>query len=125
QVLFDNIPSSMPQIEVDRLRALAVAWPERLKNLPDVPTYAELGFPELNQPVWYGLLAPAGTPKDVVQILRDAAAKVLTDPAVVAALEKQGAAPSGNTPEEFAAEIKAQYDWAKGITAKQGISLEQ
>jgi len=125
QVLFDNIPSSMPQIEVDRLRALAVAWPKRLSNLPDVPTYAELGYPELNQPVWYGLLAPAGTPKEVVQTLRDAAAKVLMDPAVVAALEKQGAAPSGNTPEEFAAEIKAQYDWAKGIAGKQGISLEQ
>lgn len=125
QVLFDNIPSSMPQIEVGRLRALAVAWPKRLDSLPDVPTYAELGFPELNQPVWYGLLAPAGTPREVVDTLRDAAAKVLADPAVVAALEKQGAAPSGNTPEEFAAEIKAQYDWAKDITAKQGITLEQ
>lgn len=125
QVLFDNIPSSMPQIEVDRLRALAVAWPKRLDSLPNVPTYAELGFPELNQPVWYGLLAPAGTPKEIVETLRDAAAKVLADPAVVAALEKQGAAPSGNTPEEFAAEIKAQYDWAKDISAKQGITLEQ
>jgi len=125
QVLFDNIPSSMPQIEVDRLRALAVAWPKRLESLPNVPTYAELGFPELNQPVWYGLLAPAGTPRDVVDTLRNAAVKVLADPAVVAALEKQGAAPSGNTPEEFAAEIKAQYDWAKDISAKQGITLEQ
>jgi tripartite-type tricarboxylate transporter receptor subunit TctC len=125
QVLFDNIPSSMPQIEVDRLRALAVAWPKRLDSLPNVPTYAELGFPELNQPVWYGLLAPAGTPRDVVDTLRNAAVKALAEPSVVAALEKQGAAPSGNTPEEFAAEIKAQYDWAKDISAKQGITLEQ
>ncbi len=125
QLLFDNIPSSMPQIEVDRLRAIAVAWPKRLGNLPKVPTYAELGYPQLNQPVWYGLLAPAGTPKEVVTTLRDAAVKVLADPAVIAALEKQGAAPSGNTPEEFAAEIKAQYDWAKEITTKAGITLEQ
>lgn len=124
-ILFDNIPSSMPQIEVDRLRALAVAWPKRLDSLPNVPTYAEMGYPQLNQPVWYGLLAPAGTPRDIVDTLRNAAVKVLAEPAVIAALEKQGAAPSGNTPEEFAAEIKAQYDWAKEITTKQGISLEQ
>ena len=124
QMLFDNIPSSMPQIEAGRLRAIAVAWPERLPSLPDVPTYAEAGFPQLNQPVWYGLLAPAGTPMDIVNTLRDAAVKVLAEPDVIDTLQKQGAAPSGNTPEEFAAEIKAQYDWAKGITEKQGITLE-
>lgn len=124
QILFDNIPSSMPQIEVERLRPIAIAWPERLANLPDVPTYAEVGYPQLNQPVWYGLLAPAGTPRPVIDKLRDAAVKVLAEPAVIASLEKQGAAPSGNTPEEFAAEIKAQYDWAHGITTQQGISMD-
>lgn len=125
QILFDNIPSSMSQIEAGRLRAVAVAWPQRLAGLPDVPTYAEAGFPQLNQPVWYGLLAPAGTPMDIVNKLRDAAVKVLKQPEVIEALEKQGAAPSGNTPEEFAAEIKAQYDWAHEITRQQGIKLEQ
>jgi len=125
QILFDNIPSSMPQIEADRLRPIAVAWPKRLANLPDVPTYEEAGFPQLNQPVWYGLLAPAGTPMEIVNKLRDAAVTVLKQPEVVAALEKQGAAPSGNTPEEFAAEIKQQYDWAAGIAKQQGITLEQ
>lgn len=125
QILFDNIPSSMPQIEVDRLRAIAVAWPQRLASLPNVPTYAELGYPQLNQPVWYGLLAPAGTPKEVVTTLRDAAVKALAEPAVIAALEKQGAAPSGNTPEEFAAEIQEQYDWAKGIATQANISVVQ
>lgn len=124
QMLFDNIPSSMPQIEVERLRPMAVAWPHRLASLPDVPTYAELGYPQLNQPVWYGLLAPAGTPAEVVNTLREAAVKALAEPAVIAALEKQGAEPSGNTPEEFAAEIKTQYDWARGVATKAGISLE-
>lgn len=124
QILFDNIPSSMPQIEVDRLRPIAIAWPDRLANLPNVPTYAQAGFAQLNQPVWYGLLAPAGTPKPIIDKLRDAAVKVLAQPEVIASLEKQGAAPSGNTPEEFAAEIKAQYDWAHRITSQQGISME-
>lgn len=124
QILFDNIPSSMGQIEAERLRPIAIAWPERLANLPNVPTYAELGYPQLNQPVWYGLLAPAGTPPEIVNRLRDAAVKVLAQPDVIAALEKQGAAPSGNTPEEFAAEIRTQYDWAKGITSKQNIKMD-
>ncbi len=125
QILFDNIPSSMPQIENQRLHPIAVAWPQRLANLPDVPTYAEAGYPQLNQPVWYGLLAPAGTPMEIVNTLRDAAVKVLAQPEVIAALEKQGAAPSGNTPEEFAAEIKQQFDWAAGIAKQQGITMEQ
>lgn len=122
--MFDNVPSSMGQIQAGKLRALAVAWPERLKALPDVPTLAEEGYPELNQPAWYGLLAPAGTPQEIIDTLRDAAVQALKDPKVVSALEKQGAAPSGNTPEEFAKEIKEQYDWARDVVAKGHITLE-
>jgi tripartite-type tricarboxylate transporter receptor subunit TctC len=114
----------MGQIQAGKLRALAVAWPQRLKVLPDVPTLAEEGYPQLNQPAWYGLLAPAGTPKEIIVTLRDAAVKALQDPKVIETLEKQGAAPSGNTPEEFAAEIRTQYDWAKEVVAKGGIKLE-
>ena len=122
--MFDNLPSSMGQIQAAKLRALAVAWPQRLKVLPDVPTLAEEGYPQLNQPAWYGLLAPAGTPKEIIVTLRDAAVKALQDPKVIETLEKQGAAPSGNTPEEFAKEIRTQYDWAKEVVAKGGIKLE-
>lgn len=122
-LMFDNLPSSMGQIQAGNLRALAIAWPERLAALPDVPTLAEEGYPELNQPAWYGLLAPKGTPDEIVKKLRDAAVTALKDPAVIETLEKQGAAPSGNTPEEFAKEIKTQYDWAKDIVAKRKITL--
>lgn len=122
--MFDNLPSSMSQIQAGKLRALAIAWPERLKSLPDVPTLAEEGYPQLNQPAWYGLLAPAGTPPEVIKKLRDAAVVALKDPQVIDTLEKQGAAPSGNTPEEFAQEIKQQYDWAKDVVAKGNIKLE-
>src|SRR3546814_18698020 len=79
---------------------------------------AEEGYPQLTQPAWYGLLAPAGTPEAVIKTLRDAAVVALKDPKVIEALEKQGAAPSGNTPEEFAKEIKEQYEWAKDAVAK-------
>jgi len=122
-MMFDNLPSSIAQIQAGNLRALAIAWPERLKSLKDVPTLAEEGYPQLNQPAWYGLLAPAGTPPEIIKKLRDAAVIALKDPAVVDTLEKQGAAPSGNTPEEFAKEIQAQYDWAKEVVAKGNIQL--
>ncbi|WP_437341465.1 tripartite tricarboxylate transporter substrate binding protein BugE [Advenella alkanexedens] len=123
-ILFDNLPSSFPQIDAKNLRPLAIAWEERLDSMKDVPTFKELGYPELNQPVWYGLLAPAGTPEDVIATLHKAAAEALKDPAVVAALEKQGAFPSGNTPEEFAKEIQQQYDWARDVVKKGNIELQ-
>ena len=124
ELIFDNLPSSMPQIQAGKLRAMAIAWPERISTIKDVPTFKDVGFPILNQPVWYGLLAPAGTPKDVVTKLRDAAVVALKDPKVIKSLDEQGSAPSGNTPEEFAKEIKEQYDWAKDVVEKQNIKLE-
>lgn len=122
-ILFDNLPSTLPQVQGNNLRPLAVAWPERLADLPDVPTFKELGYEGLNQPVWYGLLAPAGTPDEAVQTLYKAAAEALKDPAVKDSLLKQGAFASGNTPEEFATEIKAQYDWAHDVVKKSNIEL--
>ncbi|MEO8817628.1 MAG: tripartite tricarboxylate transporter substrate binding protein BugE [Paralcaligenes sp.] len=124
EILFDNMPSSMPQIQAGKLRALAIAWPERLSALKDVPTLAEVGYPQLNQPAWYGLLAPKGTPVEIINKLHDAAVQALKDPKVLDALEKQGAKPSGNTPAEFGKEIKEQYDWAKDVVAKGHISLK-
>jgi tripartite-type tricarboxylate transporter receptor subunit TctC len=124
EILFDNLPSSMPQIQAGKLRALAIAWPQRIPAIKDVPTFAEVGYPVLNQPVWYGLLAPKGTPMEIVNKLRDAAVIALKDPKVIKALDEQGSSPSGNTPEEFAKEIKAQYDWAKDVVKKSNIKLE-
>lgn len=124
EVLFDNLPSSMSQIQAGNLRPLAIAWPERLAALKDVPTLAEEGYPQLNQPAWYGLLAPAGTPQPVVDTLYKAAAEALKKPNVIQALEKQGAAPSGNTPQEFGKEIQEQYDWAHEVVKKGNIKLD-
>lgn len=124
EVLFDNLPSSMNQILAGKLRPIAVAGPARTDALKDIPTLAELNFPELNNPAWYGLLAPAGTPIEIVNKLRDAAVVALKDQKVAQALEKQGATPSGNTPEEFAAEIRVQQEYASKVTAQPGFKLD-
>lgn len=123
EVLFDNLPSSMNQILAGNLRPMAIAGASRVEALKDIPTLEELGLPKLNNPAWYGLLAPAGTPDAIVKKLRDAAVVALKDPKVVEALQKQGATPSGNTPEEFAAEIKSQHDYATQVVSQPGFKM--
>lgn len=123
EVLFDNLPSSMNQISAGNLRAIAVAGPQRADVLKDIPTLAELGYPQLNHPAWYGLLAPAGTPVEIVNKLRDAAVVALKDPKVAQTLQQQGAAPSGNTPEEFAAEIRTWFEHAAKVVAEPGFKM--
>ncbi|MEI2417483.1 tripartite tricarboxylate transporter substrate binding protein BugE [Orrella sp. JC864] len=124
EIMFDNLPSSNPQIQAGRLKAMAIAWPRQLPTLKGVPTFEEAGYPVVNQPVWYGLLAPANTPADIINKLRDAAVVALKDPKVIQVLQEQGSEPSGNTPEEFAKEIQEQFEWAKDVVAKQNIKLE-
>ncbi|MBV4397288.1 tripartite tricarboxylate transporter substrate binding protein BugE [Advenella alkanexedens] len=122
--LFDNLPSSMPHIQTGKLKAMAVAWPERMKDIPDVPTYAEMGYPQLNNGVFYGLLAPAGTPPEIIEKLNKATQDALKEPKIIAALEKQGAFPAGNTPEEFAQQIKDNYDLAKSVVEKSQLEMK-
>lgn len=112
QVVFDNIPSSYPLIQGERLRPLAVAAKQRLKVLPDVPTYAEAGLPAMNNPSWFGLAAPAGVPESVLDKLNQAVRAALADPDTVAAIERQGAVPSPMSREEFGALIaKSNQHW--------------
>ncbi|MBB1634645.1 MULTISPECIES: tripartite tricarboxylate transporter substrate binding protein BugE [Cupriavidus] len=124
QVLFDNLPSSLPFIEGGKLRALAVASPKRVPALPNVPTFAELGLPEVNDAAWFGLIAPANLPADVQAKLHDATVKVLALPEVKAKLEKLGAVPVGNTPAQFAAQIKSEVAKNKRIAAAAKITLD-
>lgn len=115
QVVFDNIPSSYPLIQGERIRPLAVAAKQRLKVLPDVPTYAEAGLPAMNNPSWFGLAAPAGTPPAVLDKLNAAVREALADPATVQAIEKQGAVPSPMSREEFGALIARSYGHWKTV----------
>ncbi|ODV40482.1 ABC transporter substrate-binding protein [Cupriavidus sp. UYMMa02A] len=124
QVLFDNLPSSLPFIEGGKLRALAVAAPKRVAALPNVPTFAELGLPEVNDAAWFGLIAPANLPADLQNKLNAAAIKVLALPEVKAKLEKLGATPIGNSPAQFAAQIKSEVAKNKRVAAAAKISLD-
>ncbi|MGL6351899.1 MAG: tripartite tricarboxylate transporter substrate binding protein BugE [Aeromonas sp.] len=125
EVMLDNLPSSISHIKANSLRALAVAWPKRIESMPNVPTYAELGLKEMNDPAWYGLLAPAGTPKDIVAKIQAAAKVAVSNPEIAKKLREAGAEPIGNTPEQFAAEINTELNKMKALAKRQGLKLEQ
>lgn len=125
EVLFDNIPSSLPHFQSGKLRPLAVAAPNRLPQLPNVPTFAELKMPSVNDQVWYGLLAPAKTPDDIIKRLHAATLKVLAQPDVRNRLLQQTAVPIGNSPEEFRRQIISERDKMIDLVKRQGIKLEQ
>lgn len=120
-VMFDNLPSSMQQIKGGKLKALAVTSAQRSPALPDVPTVEEAGGPALKgyeASSWFGLLAPAGTPPDIVNRVQQEVAKALNSPAVKEKLVAQGAIPSGNSPADFAKLIDAEHvKWAKVVKA--------
>ncbi len=123
-VIFDNLPSSKAQIDAGGMRLLAVASPKRLPAYPTIPTFAELGMPEVNDRAWYGLVVPAKTPKDIVEKLHAASVKAVNNPATKEKLALQGADPVGNSPAEFTSDIKAEYDKMKAIVVKKGIKLD-
>jgi tripartite-type tricarboxylate transporter receptor subunit TctC len=118
-LMFDNLPSALPQIKSGRLTALAVTSATRSQAVPDLPTVAEAGGPQLKgyeASSWFGLLAPAGTPMDVVNRLQQETAKALGAPALKERLLAQGAIPSGMTSAEFARHIAAETKkWAQVV----------
>ena len=117
-LMFDNLPSAMPQIKAGKLKAFAVTSAERSAALPDLPTIAEAGVPGFDASSWFGLLAPAGTSPDIVKRIQEATAKAMKTPELSARLLQVGAIPSGMPPEKFAAFIKAETaKWAKVVKA--------
>ena len=118
-VMFDNLPSSMQLIKSGKLKALAVTSAQRSAALPDVPTVEEAGGLALKgfeASSWFGLLAPAGTPPDIVNRIQQEAAKSLGSPAIKEKLLAQGAIPGGNTPQQFGAFINAEHvKWAQVV----------
>ncbi|HYL25552.1 MAG TPA: tripartite tricarboxylate transporter substrate binding protein BugE [Burkholderiales bacterium] len=101
QVLFDNLPSSLPHIQSGKLRALAVGAGTRVASLPDVPTFAEAGHPLVNDPSWFGLIGPARLPADVVSRAHAALVATLKHPEVVKRLDAAASTPVGNSPEAY------------------------
>jgi len=105
--MFSNISDAMPQAAAGSVRLLAVSSKERAPQLPDVPTVAESGFPDFNVLTWNGLMAPAGTPRDIVDKIAAEIGRAVKDRQFAARLEQYGADPLGNTPAEFSAMVAA------------------
>jgi tripartite-type tricarboxylate transporter receptor subunit TctC len=118
QLMFDFLSSALPQIKAGKVRALGVTGPRRSPLLPEVPTIAEAGVPGYEVYAAFGVLAPGGTPTAVVHRLRDEIAKVIRTREMQDILAAQGAEPIGDTPEQFAASLKAEIDkWAAVVKA--------
>ena len=116
QLMFDSMPSAMPHVKAGKLRPLAVTTAKRSAALPDLPTVAEAGVPGYDISTWYGLWAPRGTPREVVEKLATETAKVLRLPDVRERYAALGAEPVGNTPDEFAAYCRSELaKWARVV----------
>lgn len=100
QFMFDNLPLVLPNVQTGKVKLLAISWPQRLKEFPDVPTWAELGYPQLNLDTWYGLSLPKNTPKNIVDYYNAAMKKVLADPKVQEQLRSNIAYLVGDTPDQ-------------------------
>jgi tripartite-type tricarboxylate transporter receptor subunit TctC len=123
-IIFDNLPSALPFIKDNRLIAIVVAAPQRLAVLPNIPTFKEVGLEPVNRPAFYGIYGPKGLPKDIVDKVNAAVKKTLEDPAVKKRIEDTGSIVVANTPEQFAAQIVAEFEVYKKVVAAQKLTLE-
>jgi tripartite-type tricarboxylate transporter receptor subunit TctC len=123
-MIFDNLPSALPFIKDNRLVPLVVAAPQRLKELPNVPTFKEVGLDPVNRMAYYGILGPKGMPPEVVAKIHDAVVKVLQDPAVRKRIEDTGSLIVGNTPQQFSEQIKAEYAVYKKVVDQAKLKLD-
>jgi tripartite-type tricarboxylate transporter receptor subunit TctC len=114
QLAFFDLPVLLPQVRAGKLKAIAVGSRERAPSLKDVPTTAELGFPQVQAENWYGMVAPIATPPAVVARLHQVTVAALRDPGVREKLSSQGLNLVGNTPDAFTAYIRSEIEkWAK------------
>lgn len=121
-VMIDNLPPLMSHIQSGALRAVAVPSPERTAALPDTPTFAEAGVDNFVIMAWKGLMAPAGTPDSIIQKLYGVTSDILAMPAMQTRLTELGAEPNGNTPEEFAQQIKDETQWWAELIERTGTT---
>ena len=123
-MMFDATPSLLPFITAGKLRALAAASPQRHRLLPDVPSFAELGYPGMDIALWYGVAAPGGTPAPIVQRLNAELIKILSTPDIRKSLTEQGADVQGGTPEEFVAFMRNESARWGTVVKRAGVKLE-
>ena len=123
-VYFDQVASSLPHIKSGKLKAMAVSWPARLDVLPDVPSYAELGYKQANEPSWFGVVAPAGTPAAAVDRIQQAVAQAIKEQAVAERLAGQGLYPSGTSAKDFTAQIAREIEKMKRVAEFARVKLD-
>ena len=123
-VIIDNLPSALPFLQSGRLVPMVVASPQRSASLPDVPTFKEVGLEPVNRTAFYGIVGPKGLPRPIVDRVRDAVLKKLAEPNVRARIEETGSFIVGNTPEEFAAEIRTEYEVYKKVVQERKLQPE-
>ena len=123
-IIFDNLPSALPFIQSGKLIPIVVAAPQRLAQLPNVPTFKEVGLEPVNRMAYYGILGPKNLPKEVVDKVSSGVKKALEDPAVRKRIEDTGSIVIANTPEQFAAQIKAEFDVYKNVVDTQKLRLD-
>lgn len=125
QMMFDNMPAAIPHIKVGRVRAIAVAAPKRLAQLPDVPTFKELGLEPVNRMAFYGMWGPPGMPQPIIDRVHAACVKTLADPLVRSKIEESGSVIIGNSPREFAQQINEEFQLFKRIVREQNLKLDE
>jgi len=123
-MIFDNLPSALPFIKDGRLIPIVVAAPQRLASLPNVPTFKEVGLEPVNRMAYYGIHGPKGLPKDIVDKVHNAIKKAVEIPDVKKRIEDTGSLIVANTPEQFAAQIAAEFDVYKKVVAQQKLKLD-
>ncbi|MFD0666461.1 tripartite tricarboxylate transporter substrate binding protein BugE [Ramlibacter sp. MAHUQ-53] len=123
-IIFDNLPSALPFIKEGRLIAIAVAAPQRVAAMPNVPTFKELGLEPVNRMAYYGILGPKGLPKDVVDKVHAGTVKALQDPAVRKRIEDTGSLVVANSPAEFTQQIKAEFEVYKKVVDTAKLKLD-
>lgn len=123
-MIFDNLPSALPFIKDGRLIPIVVAAPQRVAALPNVPTFKEVGLEPVNRMAYYGIHGPKGLPRDIVDKINAAVRKALELPDVKKRIEDTGSLIVANTPEQFAAQIAAEFDVYKKVVAQQKLKLD-
>ena len=123
-VYFDQVASSLAQIKSGKVRAIAVSWPERLDVLPEVPTYAELGYKDINDPSWFGLVAPKSMPAAQVARIQKAVAAALKEDVVKQRMAAQGLYPTGTSTPAFSKQIETEIAKMKQVAAYAKIQLD-
>ena len=121
---FDNLPSALPFIQSNRLVPIVVAAPQRLAQLPQVPTFKEVGLEPVNRMAYYGIYGPKGMPRDMVDKINAGVRKALEDPAVRKRIEDTGSIIIANTPEQFGEQIKAEYEVYKKVVDSAKLKLD-